>query len=82
MGCEPACRPRKVAYVAGWSKDAVRVIEPRNIYRRGQKDNFIRSRKESRRFRYDSVEGSSPECIKVSIEDTTGVLEPGMYAKG
>jgi hypothetical protein len=28
------------------------------------------------------VEGSSPECIKVRIEDTTGVLEPSMYGKG
>ena len=69
-------------YGAGGSKHASRVIEPRNIYRRGQKDNFIRSRKESRRFRYDSVEGSSPECIKVSIDDTTRVSEPGMDAKG
>ena len=30
----------------------------------------------------DDAEGSSPQCIKVSIEDTTGVFEQGMYAKG
>ena len=28
------------------------------------------------------VEGSSPECVKASAEDTTGVEERGMYLKG
>jgi len=61
-------------------------IEPRNLYNRGQ------AKKKSPRInakilggKADAVneaEGSNPGCDKASVEDTTGVEEQGMSAKG
>jgi len=60
------------AYGAGWNEDAGRVMEPRNEYRRGQKD-ISQGCTERKADGFQWPEGSSPERARASAEDTTGV---------
>jgi hypothetical protein len=64
-------RHREVGYGAGWSKYAGRVIEPRNMYSRGQQDKLrdIGGKADG----VEQPEGSSPERVMASKQDTTGV---------
>ena len=59
-------------YEAGVSEDAGRVIEPRNVYSRGQQDN-PQGGAEEKADGLQAPEGSSPGCDKASAQDTTGV---------
>ena len=58
-------------YKAGVSEEAGRVIEPRNMYSRGQQDNL--SGIEGKADGLQAPEGSSPGCGMASAQDTTGV---------
>ena len=59
------------AYEAGGSEEAGRVMEPRNMYSRGQKDSL--SGIEVKADGLQAPEGSSPGCGMASAPDTTGV---------
>ena len=79
-GSEPCGQSRLRKSEARGSKEAGRVIEPRNLYSRGQQDN-----RELYSGKADAVmqaESSSPECDKASVQDTTGVEEQGMRTEG
>jgi hypothetical protein len=56
------------------------VIEPRNLYNRGQKDN--REQFSGKADAVKRVEGSSPGDARASVQDTTGVEEQGMLTEG
>ncbi len=62
------------------------MIEPRNLYNRGQvKQCFARINASFFGGKADVViemEGSSPGCAKASVRDTTGVEEQGMSSRG
>ena len=58
-------------YEAGWNEDVGCVMEPRNMYSRGQKDSL--SGIEVKADGVQWPEGSSPGCAKASVQDTTGV---------
>ncbi len=60
------------AYEAGVSEDAGRVMEPRNVYSRGQKD-ISQGGTERKADGLQAPEGSSPACDMASGQDTTGV---------
>jgi hypothetical protein len=59
------------AYEAGVSEEAGRVMEPRNMYSRGQQDS--RSEIAAKADGLQAPEGSSPGCGMASAQDTTGV---------
>jgi hypothetical protein len=59
------------AYEAGGSEDAGRVIEPRNVYSRGQED--IPQKFEGKADGLQAPEGSNPGRGMASAQDTTGV---------
>ena len=55
---------------AGRSKDVGCVIEPRKMYNCGHRINlYLQGKADS----LDALEGSSPGCAMLSIQDTTGV---------
>ncbi len=56
-------------------------IEPRNMYSGGLLDNLSENRKR-KPTALSGSEGSSPVCDMVSMRDTTGVLDLGMYSWG
>jgi len=64
--------PRKGPYEAGCSEDAGRVIEPRNVYSRGQED-IPQGRFEGKADGLQAPEGSNPGRGMASAQDTTGV---------
>ena len=74
-------RLRKEGYGAGCSEDAGHVIEPRNGYSRGQQDN-PHGRTEENADGFQWPEGNSPEGVRASSQDTTGVSEQGMHPQG
>jgi hypothetical protein len=59
------------AYEAGGSEEVGRVMEPRNMYSRGQQDS--RSGIAAKADGLQALEGSSPGCAMASRQDTTGV---------
>jgi hypothetical protein len=69
------------AYGAGWNEKAGRVIEPRNAYRRGRED-IPQDGSEGKADGCQWPEGSRPEGVRASIQDTTGVSERGRHAQG
>jgi hypothetical protein len=73
--------PRQGPYAAGWSEDAGRVMEPRNGESRGQED-IPHAVLEGKADGVHAPEGSSPGCGRARAQDTTGVGERGMPAKG
>ena len=64
--------PRKGPYEAGGSEKTGRVIEPRNVYSRGQKD-IPQGGTEGKADGLQAPEGSNPGRVMASVEDTTGV---------
>jgi hypothetical protein len=61
------------------------VIEPRNLYNRGQVEKITKDKRRNIGGKANAVievEGSRPECAKASTEVTTGVEEQGMSSKG
>ena len=60
------------AYEAGVSEDAGRVIEPRNVYSRGQQD-ISQGSTEGKADGLHAPEGNSPRRVLASVRDTTGV---------
>ena len=64
--------PRKGPYEAGGSEKAGRVMEPRNVYSRGQQD-IPQGCSEGKADGLQAPEGSSPGCGMASAQDTTGV---------
>jgi len=79
-GSEPCGSARQRESEARGSEEAGRVIEPRNLYSRGQWDN--RSGISGKADAVMQAESSSPEYVKASVQDTTGVEEQGMLTKG
>jgi hypothetical protein len=59
-------------YGAGGSEEAGRVMEPRNEYSRGHKD-ISPEYTERKADGFHWPEGSSPERVRASGQDTTGV---------
>ena len=60
------------AYEAGVSEEAGRVMEPRKVESRGQKD-IAQGGTERKADGVQAPEGSSPACARASGQDTTGV---------
>ena len=58
------------AYEAGGSEEAGRVMEPRNMERRGQQES--RSGSAAKADGLHAPEGSSPGCGMASAQDPTG----------
>jgi hypothetical protein len=59
-------------YDAGGSEDAGRVIEPRNVYRRGQQA-ISQGSTAGKADGVHAPEGNSPRGVVASVRDTTGV---------
>jgi hypothetical protein len=60
------------AYEAGGNEKTGRVMEPRKEYRCGRKD-IPPGGKEGKADGFHWPEGSSPEGVRASVQDTTGV---------
>ena len=58
------------------------MIEPRNMYNRGQEDNLSRRSGGGKADSVERLEGNSPGHARASAQDTTGVREGGMYLRG
>jgi len=61
------------------------VIEPRNLYNRGQVKKITKDKRRNIGGKANAVieaEGSNPGHEKASVEDTTGVEEQGMSSRG
>ena len=71
-GANSTCQPSKGRTKLEWSEDAGRVIEPRNVYSRGQED-IPQDGIEGNADGVHAPEGSSPGRGMASAQDTTGV---------
>ena len=77
---EPACISGKGVYEARCSERVGRVTEPRKFYSCGPLR--ITQRELRKADGLTAPEGKSPGDAMASGEDTTGVRERGMHAKG
>jgi hypothetical protein len=73
--------PQPWAYGAGGHEEAGRVIEPRKASRRGRVD-IPQGGQEGKADGFQWPEGRSPEGVRASVQDTTGVEERGMHSSG